>query len=1014
MKRTSPFSATKLSVLATAISAAVIAGYSVPTYAQDGQVEEIKITGSRIVRRDLSAPSPIMTVSNETFENSATVGAESVLNQLPQFTPSATQFTSGIQSGATASPGAATLNLRGLGSNRNLVLINGRRAQPANASLAIDINTIPAAAIQSVEVITGGASAVYGADAMAGVVNFIMKDHYEGMQFDLQTGMTEKGDGQETRFSTLMGMNAANGKGNIMMGIEWAKRDAVYQIDRDFYTKGWMDPNTVGSGFIQPASYGASESGIPGGANKPSQAAVNALFPQAPAGSIGNSTQIYFNTDGTPFVSTKGYGYNGPLNCLVGCGSFTMIKKLANGNLDQVDTNGFASTPLTRYSFFTKGKYDFTDQLGAFLQTNYSHVDVLQRGGLPPAVTVWQAPIPRDGRAVPAALNALLDSRANPAGAWSLYQVLNWNGPIEPVNTNNVWQITAGLQGNLKSRDWSWEAYVSRGNTETTMESFSLPSLERYQFLIGKPNYGKGGPFTAPSPNPTGYSMTCSTGLPQFAQFTPDKACLEDISDRMRNVTKLTQDIGEASLQGGLFNLPAGQLRFSAGADWRRNTFRYDPGNVVTHVLDNPIGLFASNGTTGQTTVKELYGELLVPVIKNLDYEVGYRYSDYNTAGGVDTYKSLFTWKALDSVTFRGGYQFATRAPNTAELFTGPTQTVVAFPNVDPCSAVTLDTWGNVPSNPNRLKVQALCRAIIGNNTSGFDTQTYGTVPGPDGFTRQSPPFFPLEIEITKGNPNVGVEKGGTWTLGAVITEPFGLKNLNLTLDAYKIRITDAIAPINSSAVYATCFNANGTSNPSYDVNNAACKSISRNASTGDRASVDALYSNLGTINTQGLDVQFNWNTLVGPGKVNLNSTLSYLDKYTYQQAAGAPTIDATDTLDQGGQFKYRAQSTVSYMWGNFDAGLTWHYLSSIQDSSKSTNPASTVLGVGSYSTFSFKAGYNMDKYSFRFGIDNLLDKAPLVVGANPAAGNNNSYTTNPGYYDVLGRRYYVGVKMSF
>ncbi len=1013
MKRTRSFSASKISVLATAISAAVMAGYSFPTLAQDSQLEEIKITGSRIARRDLSAPSPIVTVGSETFENSATISAESVLNQLPQFTPSGTQFSNSIQSGATSSPGAATLNLRGLGSNRNLVLINGRRAQPANAALTIDINTIPAAAIQSVEVITGGASAVYGADAMAGVVNFVMKDHFEGMQLDFQTGQTAKGDGQESRLSALIGVNAANGKGNILMGIEWAKRDPVYQIDRDFYRNGWTDPNNAGSGFVQPASYSGGEAGIPGGANRPSQAAMNSLFPQAPAGTVGNTTQVFFNTDGTPFVVAQGYGYKGPLNCLSGCGNFTGVHKLANGNLDQFDTNGFVSTPLSRYSFFTKAKYEVSDQLTAFLQSNYSHVEVMQRGGLPPAVTVWQAPIPRDGRAVPAALNTLLDSRANPNGAWSLYQVLNWVGPVEPVNTNNVWQVMAGLEGNLKNKDWSWEAYISRGETEILAENFSLPSLERYQFLMGKPNYGKGGPYAFGAPNPGGYNVTCTTGLPQFAQFTPSADCMESIMDRMRNVTKLTQDIAEANLQGGLFNLPAGEVRFSAGADWRRNTFRYDPGNPQSHLLDNPVGIFASNGTLGGTSVRELYGELLIPVLKGLDYEVGYRYSDYNTAGGVDTYKSLFTWKALSNVTLRGGYQFATRAPNTAELFTGPTQTVVAFPNVDPCSAVTLSPWGNVPGNANRLKVQGLCRAIIGNNTSGFDTQTYGTVPGPNGFTRQVPPFFPLEIEIYKGNPNVGVEKGGTWTLGAVISEPFGLKNLNVTVDAYKIKVTDAISPISSSTVYANCFNADGVSNPTYDVTNSFCKMIARNASTGDRASVDAPYFNLGTINTQGLDLQVNWNKDVGPGRVNLNTSISYLDKFTYQTAAAAPVVDATGTLDQAGQFKYRAQTTLSYMWSNIDVGLTWHYLSSVDAAAKALNPATTILGESDYSLFSLKAGYNMGKISFRVGIDNLFDKQPLVVGANPGVDSNTD-TTNAGYYDPLGRRYYVGVKMNF
>jgi outer membrane receptor protein involved in Fe transport len=166
-------------LVSAAVASAIASSALSPTaFAAEEELAEVTVTGSRIVRRDLDAPSPIVTVSNETFDASSTTSAESVLNQLPQFTPSGTQFSSSIQSGATASPGAATLNLRGLGTNRNLVLVDGRRPQPANASLVVDINTIPAAAIQGVEVITGGASAVYGPDAMAGVVNFILKKNF--------------------------------------------------------------------------------------------------------------------------------------------------------------------------------------------------------------------------------------------------------------------------------------------------------------------------------------------------------------------------------------------------------------------------------------------------------------------------------------------------------------------------------------------------------------------------------------------------------------------------------------------------------------------------------------------------------------------------------------------------------------------------------------------------------------------------------------------------------------------
>src|SRR5690606_28926419 len=257
---------------------------------------EIVVTGSRIARRDFTAASPVVTVGSESFENISTVGVEQMLNQFPQFQPSGSQFTNaGIQPGAFATPGIATLNLRGLGSNRNLVLINGRRGQPANATLVIDTNTIPASAIANVEVITGGASAVYGADAIGGVVNFILKDDFEGVEIDVQTSATQHGGGEETRFSVLMGGNYGN-TGNVMIGLEWATRNAVYQRDRDFYVDGWNDPGTLGTTtFIYDGGYET-------GSNAPSQAAVDQVFADVAAPRTGGRTgTLFFNEAGTLF-----------------------------------------------------------------------------------------------------------------------------------------------------------------------------------------------------------------------------------------------------------------------------------------------------------------------------------------------------------------------------------------------------------------------------------------------------------------------------------------------------------------------------------------------------------------------------------------------------------------------------------------------------------------------------------------------------------------------------------------
>ena len=327
--------------VAAAIAASALPQRAVAADEEATTVEEVVVTGSRIQRsRDLTAPSPVVTVAKDAFEQTAQTGVEAVLNQMPQFVPINTQFTSSIQGSATSNPGAATLNLRGLGSNRNLVLIDGRRGQPSDATLAIDINTIPAAAIENVEVITGGASAVYGPDAMAGVVNFILKKHFQGLDVDIQRGETFDGDGAETRFSAMMGMNGADGQGNVMFGLDWTKRDAALQSNRDFYVNGWNDPANPSGGFLQSA-------GLPATSNQPTQAAINTVLPGAPvrvwpsraASSTSTMTVASFIQQG------GGYGYNGPIDSL-NAGRDTAIKVLNTSNqLDQAFTGHTSPRP---------------------------------------------------------------------------------------------------------------------------------------------------------------------------------------------------------------------------------------------------------------------------------------------------------------------------------------------------------------------------------------------------------------------------------------------------------------------------------------------------------------------------------------------------------------------------------------------------------------------------------------------------------------------------------------------
>jgi iron complex outermembrane receptor protein len=570
---TAQFSAvhrTRVTALASAISAILGAGATHPAHSQQtGSPEEVVVTGSRIVRRDLEASTPIMTVDTERLEATSTLSVESVLNQMPQFTPAQSQFSAQgqIQTSPTASLGIGTVNLRGVGTNRTLVLIDGRRAQPANASLVVDLNTVPSAAIQRVETITGGASAVYGADALAGVVNFVLKDDYEGASIDIQKSTTKAGDGDETRFSSLIGLNSASGNANILLGVEWYERDVAYQKNRKFYRNGWHDPTNRASTFLPAmAAYNIDPH------NRPTQEAIDALFPQFPPATVDVSAAvppvIYFNPDGSAWTrnNQRAIGFDDSLlgRPDIGDGYYGLIRQ--GERIEQIFMDGPLSTPLERRSAFAKGHVDITERLRAFVQANYSGSEVqTYSAGPPPAYnTDWGGAIPNDGRtSIPPGLQTLLDARqldpdgpgpapAGPPGSgagetWFLTRGLDFVGNFGPTNESSVYQIMAGLEGSFENRDWTWEAYYSSGKTSATNVYYGLPSVQRWKALVASPEFGRNQVIdylTGPDGNPIldedgqripvgggEYRLQCTSGLPIFYGTTAEttRDCINSI-----------------------------------------------------------------------------------------------------------------------------------------------------------------------------------------------------------------------------------------------------------------------------------------------------------------------------------------------------------------------------------------------------------------------------------------------------------------------------------------------------
>jgi outer membrane receptor protein involved in Fe transport len=413
------------------------------TAGQQGSLEEITVTGSRILRRDYSANAPITTIDQQAFQATSTIGVETVLNQLPQFVPAITQFsTTDVQQTANNTIGGSFVSLRGLGPNRNLVLIDGKRAQPANPQMFVDTNMIPAAAIQRVELITGGASAVYGADAVGGVVNFILKNNYEGASVETRIGDTEAGGNQEVLVSGLLGVNAAEKRGNVMIGLEHATRTKVLAQQRDWRVADMANPAAPATAFGWGTDPWVSST-IPGvGAldalnvgNFPSQAAVNSLFSQAQACSGGVTAGFFGYGAGTCAQNAQGVNLGVPNNVrfLVDRATGTVYTGLMENagaagayRYPNLDANGvqtsdpfgkfqglpfrvrqpngaikenvfynWASYPLDRDSAFAKGHFDVNDNIKVTGTAMFTRTNSETSLGLTADnITFWGVPIP--------------------------------------------------------------------------------------------------------------------------------------------------------------------------------------------------------------------------------------------------------------------------------------------------------------------------------------------------------------------------------------------------------------------------------------------------------------------------------------------------------------------------------------------------------------------------------------------------------------------------------------------
>lgn len=629
---------------------------------------------------------------------------------------------------------------------------------------------------------------------------------------------------------------------------------------------------------------------------------------------------------------------------------------------------------------------------------------------------------------------------------WQLNWQPHWLPPRGTENTAQLYQLAFGLRGDLGISDWTWDLYTSHGSSETQTGYVGFLSINTYQRILSAPNYGKGYSEVGPSSK----YLTCSSGLSPFdPNLTVSEDCLEAININSIDRNTMGQRIFEGSAQGRVMDLPAGEMRGAVGATYRWNSYKFTPDPLLSrnYLTDFSAGAFGSGSIDEEVSVKEVYGELLVPLlnglplVRSLELELGARYSDYSTGQEVDTYKALGSWEPLDWLRIRGGYNRAERAPNMSELFSTPNGSAQfgSIPN-DPCrnnpqGATTSfpgPTEGSTLNNTDttdpavRAQLQALCSAHInqwgGNNASEFHADRNEWNIGGGG-------------ALVVGNPRLRNEQGDTWTLGAAFTSPFEhelLSTITGTVDWYKARVSDPIAVLATATVVNSCYNINGL-NPGFSLDdpNGYCSLIERDPVDGGIERVYIAFENQDRLEISGVDVAVRWSAQMAdlglqslPGALSINTNMNFLIDQVQRHVGSADQV--ADYAGYTGASKFRSNTGFTYAWDNHRVTLVWNYRDATEtptlysvtanaDGTRGPELQRNPLNAGykAVNLFNLTAGTRIGPVNASISVNNLFDRKPRPGGYELADPRGGFGSFSP-FDDLTGRRYSFNVSTEF
>lgn len=973
----------KLKLVSVAVTGALAASMAGGAYAQAAaapapaatavkteKVEQVVVTGTRIKSPGVVSNSPINSVGVEEINSAQPVAVEELVKTLPAAVPA---IGAGTNNG---SGGGATIDLRGFGSNRALVLVDGRRFVPFNLNGSVDTNAIPLALLQRIDLVTGGASAVYGADAVTGVANFILKKNFRGVDLSTSYGFSGENDTKRNRTDLTVGAGSDDGRSNVSLSIGQTKTQALRQDGRSIGKASLSSVNGAeqGSGTTTPSAFGIS--------------AAAGITPNPLAG-----TQQIDTATGrlVPFFNT--FNFN-PQNYFV--------------------------TPLDRRQISALGNHVVNNYAEVYAQMFYTRSDVRQQLASSGTFNnVFQVPIgnayiPEPARQQICAARGITAANCVLGNLTEVPMVIGRRltelGPRLGDFQNKSMQMTAGVRGDI-AMGWTYDAYFTHGESDQTRILGNWGSLSKVQQAL-----------RAVSTTACANTANGCVPLNVFGvegSITPAQVNFINLSSvQLQSVEQRVASVSASGDFGDKFKSPYAASPISAAFTYEQRTLT--AGNLsdsASQIQGEVLGTGAPlPDRSGSFKLKEFAIEASIPLLQDLPFarslslEAGYRNSDFSTTSSTkyNTYKLGGEWEVVNGFRFRAMNQQATRAPNINELFQ-PLVTGLSNLAIDPCQGTRVNAAdANTPGT-----LSNLCRL------TGVPVGQLGSLPAPSAGQINN---------LTGGNLGLAPEEAKTQTIGFVWT-PQNFRGLSASLDFYKIDLDKAISSPSTTDILNGCYTT--AANPGLTLN-AACQNVFRGSfgtfNGADSKGVFTAQSNLGKVATSGYDLNVNYGFAMKDlgfdaklGKVDLGLAANFVKTYKVQvtptsvdrDCLGFYSVACQTNLGLSPKTKFSQRGT--WMVGDFTVGYNWRYQAEVKVEPGSGTWFEPFSKVEAYSyidaSFAWAATKNL---RVNLSVTNLFDKDPPNVGNTIGTTGTVSGNTFPQSYDVVGRYFSLGASLKF